>query len=100
MSRGFSQTGFNPLQRHDALAFKVAFSRSRQDRFGSKTVLNPESILHDPSQSFVLNFCHASNVTNESHNRKSILAETKTARVLARAVAPGFPGARSTRRNT
>jgi hypothetical protein len=70
MSRGFSQTGFNPLQRHDAFAFEITLSRSRQDRFGSKTVLNPESILHDPSQSFVLNFCHASNVTDESHNRK------------------------------
>jgi len=86
MSRGFSQTGFNPLQRLDAFALEVAFSRPRQDRFGSKTVLNPERIFHDPSQSFVLNFCHVSNITNESPNRKSIMIQTKTARTFVRAV--------------
>jgi hypothetical protein len=90
VNRGFSQTGFNPLQRHDAFAFEVAFSRPRQDRFGSKTVLNPERILHDPSQSFVLNFCHAPNVTNECRNRKFILVETKTARVFGPRRCPWF----------
>jgi hypothetical protein len=70
MSRGFPQTGFDPLQRRDAFAFEVSLSRSSEDRLGGKTVLNPESILHDPSQPVVLNFCHVSKITNESPVRK------------------------------
>jgi hypothetical protein len=58
------------LQRRYAFAFEVSFSRSSEDRLGSKTVLNPKSILHDPSQPFVLNFCHVSKITNEFPNRK------------------------------
>jgi hypothetical protein len=58
------------LQRRDAFAFEVSLSRSGEDRLGSKTVLNPKGILHDPSQPVVLNFCHASKITNESPNRK------------------------------
>jgi hypothetical protein len=58
------------LQRRDAFAFEVSLSCSSEDRLGGKTVLNPESILHDPSQPVVLNFCHASKITNESPNRK------------------------------
>jgi hypothetical protein len=70
MSRGFPQTGFDSLQRRDAFASEIAFACLCQDRLGSKTVLNPESILHDPSQPFVLGFCHASKITNEFPNRK------------------------------
>jgi hypothetical protein len=69
---GFSQTGFNPLQRANTFASEETLSRPRQDRFSSKTVLNPERIFHNPFQSFVLNSCHAANLTNESPNRKSI----------------------------
>jgi hypothetical protein len=70
MSSGFPQTGFDPLQRRDAFAFEVSFSRSSEDRLGSKAVLNPKGILHDPSQPAVLNFSHVSKITNESPNRK------------------------------
>jgi hypothetical protein len=58
------------LQRLDAFASEVSLSCSSQDRLGGKTVLDPKSIFHDPSQPFVLNFCHASKITNEFHNRK------------------------------
>jgi len=37
---GFPQISFNPLQRLHALAFQVAPARSRQNRFGGKTMLN------------------------------------------------------------
>ena len=70
MSRGFSQAGFDPLQCRHAFAFEVSFSRSSEDRLGSKAVLDSKSILHDPSQPVVLNFCHASKITNESPIRK------------------------------
>jgi hypothetical protein len=66
------------LQRRDAFAFEVSLSRSGEDRLGSKTVLNPKGILHDPSQPVVLNFCHASKITNESPNRKFIFTRLIT----------------------
>jgi hypothetical protein len=39
MIRGFPQASFDPLQRFDAFASEVSFSRSSEDRLGGKTVL-------------------------------------------------------------
>jgi hypothetical protein len=58
------------LQCPDAFAFQKTLSGAGEDRFGSKTVLDSEGILHDPSQAFLLGFCHAAKITNESPNRK------------------------------
>ena len=82
MSRGFSQTGFNPLQRLDAFAFQVALARPRQNRFGEKAMLHAKSLLDGFLQELVFSHCHVGKITNESPNRKSILVEIKTARIF------------------
>ena len=69
MGVGFSQAGLDPLQRLNALAFEITFSSARQDRFGSKTVLNAKCILHNPFQPF-LRFRHVSKVIARPCNRK------------------------------
>ena len=63
------------MQCPDAFASKIAFTCMGQDRLGSKTVLDPERILHDPSEAFVLNLCHASKITNEFTIRKLKIPE-------------------------
>jgi hypothetical protein len=68
--RRFSQAGFDSLQRRHAFASQMTLPGSGQDRFGGKTVLNPESIFHDPLQTLLLRFCHARTITNLTPNRK------------------------------
>jgi hypothetical protein len=73
MRGGFSQTGLDPLKSFDAFAFEIAFSSSRENRLGGKTILNPQRVFHDPLQPFVLGFRHVSNIANlgEIANRKT-----------------------------
>jgi len=87
---GLFQAGFDSLQGRDTIAFHVALARSRQNRFGKEAMLHAKTLLDGFFQEFAFRHGHIGKITNEFNNRKSILVETKTARVLARAVAPQF----------
>ena len=68
--RRFSQAGLDSLQRRHAFALQMTLPRSGQNRFSGETVLNPESIFHDPLQPLLLRFCHVRTILNLNPNRK------------------------------
>jgi len=55
----FFEIGLDALQSGDAFTFQIPLACPRKNRFGRKTMLNPQPVFYDALQSFTLFFRHA-----------------------------------------